>query len=784
MRFLLTAVVAVLLVGFVAVPGPARADGGQADSGGQSPVRLDVTKVTPSIVDGSAPGQLTISGTLLNTSGRHMSGLQARVGRGEPAQTESAAQQALRGGKTSEQTPDTPVPGDIAPGKQLPFEVHVPLTGPGSVQLTQPGVYPGEISITGNSGGRATHLAGGDFLLPVLAPPGAPAPPPAHPPMPVSMMLPIVDYPRMEQKERPGQPTVLADDDLASSLQPGGRLFNLVKGLHAGLRPGSPTASAACMAIDPDLIDTASAIQDGYQVRQPDGSVRPGSGADAARRWLGELRDTVRGHCVVQLPAADADVSALARAGLPDLVRGSMDNYSSNVIRRTLDVEPRTDITWPVGGSLNAPAAKTLAGAGMRTALLRPEAMTTPNTSLRPAQLRDTGTNAMPIDPLMANALDPDYRSKPNQTAPSPPGADALSAQNALGALAFRGTTGFEPDSTSVITPPRRWNMGGADVTELLSGMDRLAKGGYIKPTPLPDSKSPTSQGSEPQTAVAGQQSQPGQPSQQGAQQPPPTAGLVYPNSATNEEIPQQVLQRLAKQNFKVGDLFRSSLKDPQVNLDPAEVTSPLRNGLLHGASAAWRGDSGTAQDWVDRGTNALDRTLSGVKVARIAPISLADSNSPIPVTVNNQLPITVSVRLRAPSPTGVAINIASMDRLRIPARGNQTVFVPANVQRPGPFTLNISATALSGTDLGTPTELQAESNVYGLVTRIITISAAVLLFVLSGRRVFRRIRKSRRAKGRDEVGPASATATTGPVIDPNEDTAEIVTTESDRHRG
>lgn len=790
MRFLLTAVVTVLLVSFLAVPSSA--------DPARTSVHMEVTKITPSVVDGSTPGQLTITGTLTNTGDRHVNGLQASVGRGQPTQSEAATERALNGTSTSEQTPGIPVPGELAPGGKLPFTVQVPLTGPGSLNATQPGTYPAELDLSA-AGGR---VAGGDFLLPVVAPPGAPAPPPAHPPMPASLLLPIVDYPRMEQKERPGAPTVLADDDLASSLQPGGRLNNLAKGVRDGMRQISPQAAqGVCFAIDPDLVDTVASMQGGYQVRQQDGSVRPGSGAEAARHWLGDLRTAVRGHCVAQLPDTDADVSALARAGLPDVVRGSMDNYGSNVLRRSLSVEPRNDVIWPAGGALNQPAAQALASGGVRTAVLNPEAMTTPRNSLRPATLQRSGMQALSVDPLVSTALNPDHRARPNQTAPTPEGGDSLTAEKAVAALAFRSTTGHQPDAHPVIAPPRRWSVGSGDVATLLSGLDALARNGYVKPTELPEPKpqqaqQSAQQGTSPQSSnpaapQPGQPSQPGQQGQQGQQgqgdqtpQPIP-ADLAYPSWAARDEIPPAVVKRVAQQNFKVGDLFRSSLKDPQVNLDPADVTSPLRDGLLHGASNAWRGNPGAANEWVDRGTETLERTLNGVQVARIAPISLADSNSPIPVTVNNQLPITVSVKLRAPAPAGVAIDMSSMDRLRIPARGNRLVFVPANVQRPGPFTLDISATALDGTQLGWPTELQAESNVYGGVTRVITFAAAALLFLLSGRRLVRRILRARREKKEGSGSePAGPDATTGPVIDPTADTAEIVTTERDRHPG
>ena len=117
----------------------------------------------------------------------------------------------------------------------------------------------------------------------------------------------------------PGEPTLLTDDELATSLAPDGRLGGLVAAL--GTAPvGSPTRNATCLAIDPDLVETAVAMRSGYQVVGAGGAPpTPGAGAEVAGRWVDSLIAAARGGCVLALPFADADLVALNRGGLGQL---------------------------------------------------------------------------------------------------------------------------------------------------------------------------------------------------------------------------------------------------------------------------------------------------------------------------------------------------------------------------------------------------------------------------------------------------------------------------------
>ncbi|MFR9730581.1 DUF6049 family protein [Saccharopolyspora sp. MS10] len=720
--------VAVLLISGIPITS-ARTASAQS---GASTARLEVTEVTPSVVSGGA-GEVAISGRITNTTSDPINGIEARVQRGYPPQAVTAAQEALRGeAATVNETEFRPLLETLAPGQQAPFELRVPLTGPDSLEITEPGAFPLLVNVNGQpEGGARARIGEAHFLLPVLAPPGAP---PAKPPRPtpISMLLPIVDYPRMQQEGTPGQRAVLADDALAASLTPGGRLYDLVQSVVDGAGSGSPLGSGLCFAVDPDLLATVQAMSRGYQVRQADGGVRDGTGAASAQLWLNKLREATEGRCVLALPYADSDVVALEHAGLPDLVKGSLDG--AGVVQQVLGVQPRRSVLWPIEGAADDATTRRLGEFGIDTMLVEPSAMSEDG----PARLNGDGPVAVPVDPLLSEALDPRYGTPLETTSMSPDGNGGAAVQNTLGALAFRATAGAREGATSVLAPPRRWNLGGDELRSLLDGMRSLTEAGYVRPTGLPEAAALTAPGAPPL----------------------PEARLAYPPANAAEEIPQPVLDRLAEQNYKVGDLYRSSQRDPAADLDPAALTTPLRNGLLRGASSAWRDNPGAARHWVRVATDTLNGVLARVRLDEFAgKITLTASNAPIPMTVTNDLPVTVSVRLRIPATAG--LETRDLGVIRVPAQGRRHFRLETEVHRAGQFTVDVGVTTESGTELGPAKRIQLQSYTYDPFTVGLTAIASALLVVLSARRILRRLR-ARRERLAAAAGNAGEQSSTG----------------------
>jgi hypothetical protein len=752
-RFLRSTVVCLLammlLAGLVTWDAPA----GRAQVS-QSLARFDVTSITPNVVDSTAATDLTVVGTVTNTSDRPLRNLEAIFQRGSAVDSAPAVQAAVQGDAPGVTDPIfKPLAAELAPGQRTPVTVQVPLRGgASSLQIGGPADYPIMININAEpNGGRARRIYEMRFVLPVLAPRGGPVASPREA-TPTTLLVPIVDYPRLEQAPV-GAPAVLTDDQLATSLAPGGRLDGLVQAVDDSADPNTFLSNAVCFAIDPDLLDTANAMQSGYQVRQPDGSLRAGTGATAARLWLGRLRAAVKGRCVIALPYADADVVALGRAGLPDVIKNSRDG--ALVIQQMLDVTPRTDVSWPIDGLVDEPAASDLAGQGVHTFLLRPDNVTAAPGSLQPVRLKGgttTEPTVLPLDPLLSSALDPQ-----NTTALSPAGNGILSVQNTLGALAYRANAGFHPGATAVLAPPRRWNVSATDLHSLFTGLQQLTDQGYLRPTALPTGASD-----------ANGSAATGSPTPATQTSTLPEATLVYPPGAEAAEIAQPLVHELAEQNFKVGALFQSTSLDRAANVDPAAVTTPLSDALLRAASSAWRANPGASRDWLNTAETALGTLLSGIGLEQWdGTITLTSSNATIPVWVTNTLPVTVLFSLLVRQQVGLDVKTLgdAGKPLVIPPHSRRPFFLQTTALRAGQFSVDVTVASANGNvELGQTKRLRLENFAYGSLTIPLTVIAAALLVVLSARRITRRIRTGRqRTSAPVSSGGASESAETPP---------------------
>ncbi|SFT72028.1 hypothetical protein SAMN04487904_106207 [Actinopolyspora lacussalsi subsp. righensis] len=697
--------------------------------------RIDITvsTVTPQLLRSDSSNTLTISGTIHNTSDSTLRDLEMRLQRGKARATRASVLKALRDRASTAvvRTRFEPVATRLAAGARTGFELRVTLSGADSrsLRVDSPGIYPLLLNVNGElPSQRRARLGSTRFMLPVLSlPGGSPAAPSES--TPVTTLIPLIDYPRMIQQRLPGRPTILTDDRLARSLAPGGRLHGLVRAVSEEVPPDEPLGKGLCFAIDPDLIVTAKAMAEGYRVRRDNGDTVRGTGSEAARTWLDDLRSVTQDRCVISMPYSDTDVVALGRAELPELIENSLDG--ADAVSEELGVEVREDVLWPVDGALDEPAASQLADTAVNKVLLHPDSLASTDGSLRPARLSTANSDYTPsarlIDPLVADALNPMRgQSAANSTQLSPPGDATPALLDGLASLTFRSRNAAVP-GTTLIAPPRRWNPNEGELRDFLSGLRTLRDAGFVRPTALPE----PGDGSAERGAAGTREQSAGSATRQVA--------LAYPASSAADEIPQRVLDELAAQNRKVGRFYRAAAREPAKNVDPASVTTPLRNGLLRGASSAWRGESGTARKWLETAERTLRGILGSVRLGDPKPISLTSSNGKLPVTVVNDLPVTIWFELHVDSPRGVSVD--DLGRLKVPANGKRQFLPKLHAERAGKFTVDVTMRTEGGTKLGRTQRIRVNSNAYGTVSLIITISGAALLVLLSGRRIVRRIR-------------------------------------------
>ena len=343
--------------------------------------------------------------------------------------------------------------------------------------------------------GTRARLAAVRMLLPVLSLPAVSLP--AQPDVPVpdepdgvpfSLLYPVADTPRRVSTV-PGEPTLLTDDDLATALAPDGRLGGLVGALAQAAPVGSRTRDTICLAVDPDLVETAAAMRTGYQFRGPAGAPLPGAGAEVAGRWLDELAAVARAGCVIALPYADADLVALNRGGLGELASTAVLD-GRRVLGEVLQTPAVPGVTWPVDGVTDESTLQRIAAADGRSLVLSGDGVEQGSTQRSAGVLPIAGAApaqvAVLTDPLLTaaaagSAVRPDAVRGSAAAAASPAGtADPLSTQDAVGALVFRSRDPAlrAADGPLLLAPPHQWGTDGVGARALLDVVDELLESG------------------------------------------------------------------------------------------------------------------------------------------------------------------------------------------------------------------------------------------------------------------------------------------------------------------
>lgn len=698
-------------------------------------LRLELASVGPRLVTADGPQTLSVSGTITNTGDQAIEDLVVRVQRGEPLATEGAVRDALEGSAgTDAVTPQfLPLADELAPGGQIPVQLSVPLRGApeAGLALSAPGVYELLVNVNGvpRDGARA-RLAAVRMLLPVLSLPPDPlqqaAELPNHAAASIGLVYPIADRPR-RILSLPGE-VLLGDDELATSFAPGGRLFGLVEALGAA---DAMVRDATCAAVDPDLLETAALMADGYQFRTVDGAQVPGAGAAAAGTWLARLRAVVAGECVIALPYADADLVSLTRNRFPELA-GTAVSAGQEVAARALQTALAANTTWPADGLLDEPTGDVLAGTGGRSLLLAADTVDTGRTQRTGGAVPIAGSSQIAVltDPLtrLAAAGSPptaDPAAGAAAPASSPAGSvGPLSTQDLVGVLAFRAFAGRTGSNGPVlVAPPHQWTADGTGAAELLQAAAQLMDGGRAVPADL---RGMLAQPRSDATPVA----------------------LSYPVRAVGAEVPAPAVDTVRSAAAAITDLASTAVEDAQVGFRPDEVFAPLQRGLARPVSAAWRGPDGAAVQAANLAAARVDGFRASVRVLEPpSPYSLGTTDAPILLTVANGLPVTVRVRVEIlPSP---GLRVAPIEEQVVPPLGRRQVRVSAEVIRSGQFTVEAAVRSPEGEVLGPPSRLKIRSTAYGTITVWLTGSAGVLLVLLVVRRVVRRVR----GRGRPDPG-------------------------------
>jgi Family of unknown function (DUF6049) len=698
--------VATAIAGLVAgaLPAPAAADRAarpvtKAAPGDELPVEITLNQLEPREVRPDSP--IAVIATLRNTGDEPTGPLQVGLRRGSRITTRSelAATDTAPPPVTTAFAPTLALPDGLAPGQRI--QVRYRCT-PADLGIGQLGVYPVAFTVQAGFDEPVGEIR---TFLPFF-PPGQQLRPTA-----VAWMWPLLDRPRRltgDGVDGTATAPVFLDDRLAQSVSPGGRLHRLL-----GVAERYVGKVRLTLVVDPETIEALQLMATrGYRIRR-EGRLVPGTGGTAASLWLARLRQVAPRHLLVAVPYADPDVVALVRGGSAPLARPVQ--ADADTLARTLGVPPTTRVAWPAGGLLTDAALDAVVAGGANTVVLDAAALPGGVTGDTPTP---SAVSPLPALGATAAALVTDAKLQSLVTAAMPGSKDGaalfrggprVAEQRYLAELAMITAEAPNLGRTLVVAPPRRWN---PTTAYALGVIANIAGVSWL-----------TSLGADEAVLSA----------------PPADRGaLVYPPAAHRSELSAAQVRTIGEVQALVTDM-RTALSNPDAN----QLLSAYNDALRRAGSSAWRDAPAVGRAYA-AGLAAEIRRLRG-QVGIVTPsagvYSLASEDSPLSLTVVNELTQPVRIRVRVNSTGTAGFSTRDIGVQQIPAESRTTLRVPASVERTGTFAVQAQLTTPAGGALGAPVTLTVRSTAYGSLALGIT---GLALLVLVGAVVVRLVRRVR----------------------------------------
>jgi Family of unknown function (DUF6049) len=719
--------IAIAIAGLAAAPAAQASPAGPAAAGG---VSVTINSMNPPY---ATPGAtVSLSGTVTNGTRQAKAGLLVQL-------LTSPAQFLTRDNM------DSYLASGTAPGLEqvgLPFLISASVPPGGTVawstsfQVSTPGISAfGVYPVTAQAQDLAGDvLSSEQTLLPFW--PGQKAASLLSP-LKISWLWPLIDQPHHQAC------TALTSNDLAASLDPGGRLATL---LAAGASHGDADLT---WVIDPALLSDVATMTQPYQVGGKANCTggTPEPALPAAKNWLAALRQVSAAQPTLITPDANVDMTALVHQGLTaDLATAfrTGDTVADSVLHGTFTPE----IAWPPGGTADLPLLTDLAAREhidtvvLNSSEMRPADAATvfqPDDAVTSLRVAGRPMNVLLSDETLTGVL----RAGDTSTGTLPKGTEFTVRQRFLAETAMIAAEAPNSARTIVVAPPEDWSPSQALAGDLLSETTATP---WLAPT-----------------ALGGLSSAPD--TQRTVQRVPPSSSKASP-----DELSQAYLNRVSLIGAKLA-VYKSMLYQP----GPA-YPQFLDQALAATESAAWRG-SGAAQG------RALARSLelylgdaeSKIKIITSAQVPMGGSSGLVPVSIQNGLHQAIKVNV-------VASAVNSPDRssqltigrfqsqVIVPPDEPVTVRLPISSAPQGSTQINLSLTSADGTPVPVSAQLIVVSTRYGRAI-LFLIGAAIGVLVLTS--VYRGARRwlhdDSHVVNEEADSPGSVVTGTSGALDPTE---------------
>ena len=742
-----------IVAGFGVLTGlaPPRASAGEP---GDTPfVRVRIDQVTPDVITTTSQPVVTVSGVVTNIGDRPVRDVMVRLEHAAAVADSAGLRTSLDGGTDQYQpTADfLTVAPELQRGQEAGFTLSAPLRSlaNSSLGIDKPGIYPVLVNVNGTPDyGAAARLDNARFLLPVVGVPpdhagdlDAAVAPDTSKPVWITMLWPLADRPRLSPGAPGGSiPVRLVDDDLATSLATGGRLDILLSAAEVAtsheVDPDGAVDRALCLAVDPDLLVTVNAMTGGYVVsNSPDGPAQlpgtpthPGTGQVSATAWLGRLRALAHRTCVAPLPYAQADLDALQRVNDPGL-SAIATNGVAGIVDRILDVPSTRGATLLPDGPLTSRAVNLLNANDSTVAIAAADLSAQDSASEAPASV-DTAPKRLspqvvvaPFDPAVGAALAgagtnpvvPTYLDS-SLTVRLAHDSDTARRQDALGSIFWHALQRDAAPRTQILVPPATWNLPADDAQDILTALATTIRSGLAVARPLPAV-----------IAEAAAANDPAEPART--------------DTSARGRFTDAVTADIAGRVGRLWGLTSALSTDDRTGLTGVQYTAPLREDMLRALSQSEPPD--TRNGLAEQRLSVVGKTINDLfgAVTIVNPggsYTLATEHSPLPLALHNGLAVPIRVRLQVDAPPGMTVT--DVGQIELPP-GYLPLRVPIEVNFTQRVAVDVTLRTPDGMRLGEPVRLSVHSNAYGKVLFAITMTAAAVLVILAGRRLWHRFR-------------------------------------------
>jgi hypothetical protein len=718
----LTAAVGVpaMVTATVALAGPAQASttqSGAAQSGTvqSGPAQAARAGQVSVVIDSMSPqtakpgATVTVTGTVSNQTGQTRAGLEIRLMTSpERFQTRDEMDAyASRGTSPSLEEAGSPfvITASLKPGATAAWHASFRVA---AVGMTQFGVYPVTAQLASAAG---EPVASAQTLLPFW--PGQQAAG-LRRGLDIGWSWPLIDQPHHQVC------SALTNNDLATSLAPGGRLSSLLTAAQD--HPGANVT----WVVDPALLSDATTMTKAYQVASgpacSNAADEPASGA--AENWLSALKGATTGQQTVLTPYANSDVSALVHNGMSGNVTAAYamgSTVAASVLGGASGVS-EASIALPAGGTADLSVLSSLAAdQHIGTVVLDSSEMAPASSSFEPddAVTSVKTSNGQTVTVLLADHVLTGVLAQ-GDTGTLAASTQFSVSQRFLAETAMIAAEAPDTDRSVVVAPPQDWSPSAGLASALLS---ETANTPWLAPQTL--------------GGVASAQD-----SDRNISRHPLAASKNSPG-----ELSASYLSTVRKAGTRL-DAYRNLLDQPS-----GAYLQGLNQAQVATESSAWRG-SGAAQGLAlsAKLTSFMTGEEGQIRIIAAQQVPMGGSSGPVPVSVQNGSHHPVTVRLKAtvvnvPNRTSELTIGAFQDVIKVQPQQEVTVKLPVSSAPIGPTTIRLSLSTVNGKPLAlSPRTLTVESTRYGRAI-LFLIGAAIGVLILTS--VFRGVRRRLRARTR-----------------------------------